>query len=82
MMASILKNGYSYIDVRNHFMKHGRLEWDTPLTARMWKNALEEAYLLQERTFAGGLLRVKDRLNAYVYNQACFRHSAMMNATL
>lgn len=67
------KNGYSYIDVRNHFMKHGRLEWDTPLTARMWKNALEEAYLLQERAFAGGLLRVKDRMNAYVYNHSLFQ---------
>lgn len=66
------KNGYSYIDVRNHFMKHGRLEWNTPLTARMWKNALEEAYQLQERTFAGGLVRVKDRLNAYVYNHSLF----------
>lgn len=66
------KNGYSYIDVRNHFMKHGRLEWDAPLTARMWKNALEEAYLLQERTFAGALLRVKNRLNAYVYNHSLF----------
>lgn len=79
------KNGYSYIDVRNHFMKQGRLEWDTPLTARMWKNALEEAYLLQERTFAGALLRVKNRLNAYVYNHSLFhtlsddeRHSLML----
>lgn len=66
------KQGYSYIDVRNHFMKHGRLEWNTSLTARMWKNALEEAYLLQDRTFAGGLLRVKDRLNTYVHNHSSF----------
>ena len=79
------KNGHSYIDVRNHFMRHGRLECDTPLTARMWKNALEEAYQLQERTFAGALLRVKNRLNAYVYNHSLFhtlsddeRHSLML----
>ena len=79
------KNGYSYINVRNHFMQHGRLAWNTPLTARMWKNALEEAYQIQERTFAGGLLRVKNHLNAYVYNHSLFhtlsddeRHSLML----
>lgn len=67
-----LKNNASYIDVRNHFMANGLAEFDTPLTARMWKNALEEAYLLQERTYAGGLLRVKNELNRYVFNHSQF----------